>query len=87
MRHLGAAGRAHRGLPLNQSSIPKWSSPFCTKHDRLTPAQDWQIALEVTNLTNRLYYDGIFDNRGSTQAIQGRPGRPREWAITLKRNF
>ena len=51
------------------------------------PSQDWQIALEVTNLTDRLYYDGIFDNRGSTQAIQARPARPREWAVTLKRNF
>jgi len=51
------------------------------------PDQDWQVSLEVTNLTNRLYYDGIFDNRASTQSIQGRPGRPREWALTIKRNF
>lgn len=51
------------------------------------PSRDWQVSLEVTNLTDRLYYDGLFDNRGSTQSIQGRPGRPREWAITVKRSF
>ncbi|MCW2381101.1 iron complex outermembrane receptor protein [Sphingobium sp. B2D3B] len=50
-------------------------------------AEDWQLSLEVTNLTDRLYYDGLFDNRGSTQSIQGRPARPREWAVTIKRNF
>jgi iron complex outermembrane receptor protein len=47
----------------------------------------WQVSLEATNLTDRLYYDGLFDNRGSTSSIQGRPGRPREWAVTVKRNF
>ncbi|MDX9874496.1 MAG: TonB-dependent receptor [Spongiibacteraceae bacterium] len=47
----------------------------------------WQATLEVTNVNDKLYYDGIFDNRGSTHSIQGRPGRPREWAITIKRNF
>jgi iron complex outermembrane receptor protein len=48
---------------------------------------DWQAALEVTNLTDELYYVGIFDNRGSTKTITGRPGRPQEWAITVRRNF
>lgn len=51
------------------------------------PEQDWQLSLEVTNLTDKLYYDGLFDNRASTSSIQGRPGRPREWAVTLRRNF
>lgn len=51
------------------------------------PDRDWQVSLEVTNLTDKLYYDGLFDNRASTSSIQGRPGRPREWAVTLRRNF
>lgn len=51
------------------------------------PDKDWQVSLEVTNLTDKLYYDGLFDNRASTSSIQGRPGRPREWAVTLRRNF
>jgi iron complex outermembrane receptor protein len=48
---------------------------------------DWQASLEVTNVTDELYYVGIFDNRASTKTITGRPGRPREWAITVRRNF
>jgi len=39
------------------------------------------------NLTNKLYYTDIFDNRGSTNSIQGSPGEPRTWAVTLKRKF
>jgi iron complex outermembrane recepter protein len=48
---------------------------------------DWTMALEVTNLTDELYYVSYFDNRGSTRTISGKPGRPREWAITVRRNF
>jgi iron complex outermembrane receptor protein len=52
-----------------------------------TEDADWQAALEVTNLTDELYYISYFDNRGSTRTISGRPGRPREWAVTVRRNF
>ncbi|WP_447726585.1 TonB-dependent receptor [Sphingomonas koreensis] len=51
------------------------------------PSKNWQVALEATNLTNRFYYDGIFDNRASTFSIQGRPAAPRQWAVTLRRDF
>ena len=47
----------------------------------------WQIAMSATNLTNRLYYTGMFDNRGSSQTVQGDPGPPEEWAVTIKRSF
>ncbi len=47
----------------------------------------WQIAAQFTNLGNKLYYTGLFDNRGSSQTVQGAPGPPQEWAVTLKRNF
>jgi iron complex outermembrane receptor protein len=49
--------------------------------------EDWQLALEVTNMTDELYYLGIFDNRGSSKAIQGQPAPPAQWAVTLKRSF
>jgi iron complex outermembrane recepter protein len=52
-----------------------------------TADRDWQVALEGTNLADEVYYVGIFDNRGSTRTISGRPGRPQEWAITVRRNF
>jgi len=49
--------------------------------------EDWQVALELTNVTDELYYLGIFDNRGSSKAIQGQPAPPMQWAISVKRNF
>lgn len=49
--------------------------------------KDWDLALEVRNLTDKLYYNDLFDNRGSTNSIQGAPGEPRTWAVTLKRRF
>jgi len=48
---------------------------------------DWELAGEVRNLTNKLYYTDLFDNRGSTNSIQGSPGEPRTWSLTVKRRF
>ena len=47
----------------------------------------WEISLSVTNITNKLYYLGLFDNRGSSQTTEGEPAPPREWALTIKRSF
>ena len=52
-----------------------------------TAAENWQLAFEVKNLTDKLYYTDVFDNRGSTNSIQGTPGMPRTWAVTLRHNF
>ena len=53
----------------------------------LTADENWQVSLEGKNLTDKLYYTDVFDNRGSTTSIQGTPGMPRTWAVTLKHNF
>ena len=47
----------------------------------------WQAALELTNLTNRLYYYNVRDDRASSLTVTGQPAPPRQWAITLKRSF
>lgn len=52
-----------------------------------TEDRDWELALEVRNLTDKLYYADFFDNRGSTNSIQGTPAEPRTWAVTVKRRF
>jgi iron complex outermembrane receptor protein len=49
--------------------------------------EDWQLALECKNLTDKLYYTDVFDNRGSTRSIQGRPGEPRTVAVSVKHRF
>jgi iron complex outermembrane recepter protein len=52
-----------------------------------SPGDDWEVALEGRNLTDKLYYTDIFDNRGSTNSVQGSPGEPRTYAVTVKRRF
>lgn len=53
----------------------------------MDPSETWRISFEAKNLTDELYYTDIFDNRGSTNSIQGRPGMPRTFAVTVRRNF
>jgi iron complex outermembrane receptor protein len=57
-------------------------------HLTWSSAEDtWQVALEVKNMTDKLYYYGLFDNRSSSQTVLGEPAPPREWAVTLRRSF
>lgn len=50
---------------------------------------DWEAALEVTNLTDEVYFVNIFDQFDNSTAGQlaGGIGAPRMWALHLKRNF
>jgi len=48
-----------------------------------TADKDWSLSVEVTNITNKLYYL----NKFATVYAVGQPGRPREYALTLRRNF
>jgi len=47
----------------------------------------WQAALNVTNMTNKLYYLTLFDTHTSAGYINGQPAMPREWSVTVKRSF
>ncbi len=47
----------------------------------------WEAAVFVTNLTNKFYYYNIFDSQNSFGTITAQPARPREWAVSIKRNF
>ncbi len=51
---------------------------------------DWELALEGTNLTNEYYYVNVADNSppaSSNEFTSVIPGRPREFAISVKRIF
>lgn len=48
---------------------------------------DWEGALEVTNLGDKYYFLTRFDQFTTTGVTDGQPGRPREWAVTVKRKF
>jgi iron complex outermembrane receptor protein len=52
------------------------------------PDSDWSAALSVTNLGNHFHYINMFTKLALGQGIvEGQPARPREWALTVKRNF
>ena len=49
---------------------------------------DLQISGEVTNLFDKYYYATVLDYTLSGAGLtMGQPGRPREWAVTLKKSF
>jgi iron complex outermembrane receptor protein len=52
------------------------------------PDRSWETSLEVTNLTDKYYLLTSFDLTGAGAGnANGEPGRPREYAITVKKNF
>ncbi|MBV8804226.1 MAG: TonB-dependent receptor, partial [Sinobacteraceae bacterium] len=53
-----------------------------------TPEHTWTAAFGVSNLTNHLYYLNSFDLVSFGEpTIEGQPGPPRMWYLTLTRNF
>jgi iron complex outermembrane receptor protein len=72
------------------SSVYNYMPGYHVLNGRLSwrnDAGDWEAALEVQNITDELYYTGIFDNRGSTRAVMGVPALPRTYAVSLKKSF
>jgi iron complex outermembrane recepter protein len=50
--------------------------------------RDLDIAFEVTNLTGKYYLVTLYDQTvGGQGYASGQPGRPREWAITFKKQL
>jgi len=52
------------------------------------PDRIWTSAIGVQNLANKEYYLNKFDLSGFGQpTTEGQPGAPREWYISVQRNF
>ncbi len=51
-----------------------------------SPEKDWSLALGITNLFDKFYYVNRFIQAGG-HTYTGQPSRPREWSLTLKRDF
>lgn len=65
-------------------------SPYLTANARVTyrtSDDNWELALEVTNLTDKYYALTIDDSHASTDYVSIQPARPREWLLSLRRNF
>jgi len=56
-----------------------------------TPDRAWEVALSATNLGDKFYWQQLGAATTATGAIAdaraGTPGRPREWALTVRKNF
>jgi len=53
-----------------------------------SPEDKWTVAVGATNLTDEEYFYNKFDLTAFGQPhAEGQPGRPREWYVTLGRNF
>jgi iron complex outermembrane recepter protein len=50
-------------------------------------SQDWETSAAVTNLTDRFYYINKVFGAPPTNITEGQPGAPREWLVTVRRNF
>jgi iron complex outermembrane receptor protein len=65
-------------------------NPYGVGNVRLTwrsADEDWEASAEVTNVTDKYYYLTRFDQFTLTGITDGQPGRPREFALTVKRKF
>lgn len=53
-----------------------------------SPADAWTVALGMNNLTDEEYFLNKFDLSAFGQpTVEGQPGRPLEWYVTVRRNF
>lgn len=63
-------------------------APYTLVNGRLTywaPGRGWNVALQVTNLTNKVYY--ISKTSTGLGYVDGQIGMPRMWAVTLHKQF
>ncbi|PQA85364.1 TonB-dependent receptor [Hyphococcus luteus] len=48
---------------------------------------DWGIAFEVKNMFDKYYFTTKVNDIAAVGHVYGSPGKPRTWAVTVKRNF
>jgi len=71
--------------PLNQ--IPEYTVANA-RLDWRNATGGWEVWLEVTNFTNKLYYLTTFDLTGAGGgSVSGEPAMPREWSVSIKKTF
>ncbi len=82
-------GDIYTGFKYN--GVPQNIDAYTIVNARLTwqnPDRDLSVSLEVTNLTDEYYYVTLFDLRGAGAGLdKAQPGRPREWAVSVKKSF
>jgi iron complex outermembrane receptor protein len=72
------------------SNVSAQQEPYALVNARLTytfPEDDWSVSLAATNLFDKFYYTTLTDQRESFGFLSGTVGRPREWFVTVRKNF
>lgn len=81
--------KVYTGFKYN--GAPQYIGAYTLVNARLTwqnADKDLSVSLEGTNLTNKYYYVTLFDLRAAGAGLdKAQPGRPREWAVTVKKTF
>jgi iron complex outermembrane receptor protein len=71
--------------------VPQFIDAYTLVNARLTwqnEDKDLSVSLEGTNLFDKYYYVTLFDLRAAGAGLdKAQPGRPREWAVTVKKTF
>lgn len=83
-------GNVLRATPGSASDIYGRVPGYTLANARLTwknADKDIDISLEVTNLFDKYYFPSKFDLSNLAGSVLGTPGRPREWAISVKKKF
>lgn len=52
-----------------------------------SPDQTWEVALDVQNIGDKLYYLTKLDQSRSVGQVTGQPGMPRTWQVSARRQF
>jgi iron complex outermembrane receptor protein len=72
-------------------NVPQYIGAYTLVNARLTwqnADKDLSVSLEGTNLFDKYYYVTLFDLRAAGAGLdKAQPGRPREWAVTVKKTF
>lgn len=71
------------------NTAPSRIAAYTLANARLTwrnAANDLEVSAEVTNLTDEYYFLTLFDESAFGR-VNAQPGRPREWALTVKKTF
>lgn len=88
VNHQDVTFTGYDGTGVNR--LAQFLPAFTIANARLTwrnEDRDLSVALEVTNLTDKYYFYSVFDQRNNNGGRIGAPARPREWALTVRKEF
>ncbi|MDB5683427.1 MAG: hypothetical protein JWM75_1125 [Sphingomonas bacterium] len=87
---VDASYRSRIYYSTDRRNVSAQQKPFALVNSRLTylnKGNDWSLSLAVTNIFDKLYYTTLTDQLNGFGFLSGTLGRPREWSVTMRKNF